>query len=64
MYTCVNPTAEVQVLRLLVATIATTLFTTALEWLLYPLDCHADDKTMSEWIHGPAPPPLHLSWKH
>ena len=36
MYIYVNPTAEVQVLRLLVATIATTLFTTALEWLLHP----------------------------
>ena len=37
MYIYVNPRAELQVLRLLVATIATTLFTTALEWLLYPL---------------------------
>ncbi|KAJ1484622.1 hypothetical protein T484DRAFT_2492966 [Baffinella frigidus] len=41
-----------KVMRFLVATIVTTLFSTTLEFLLHPLDCTPDATTFSDWFHG------------
>jgi len=47
-----NGVWPLKILRFLVATILTTLFTTTLEWLLYPLDCRLDEVNMAYWLHG------------
>ncbi|KAJ1482504.1 hypothetical protein T484DRAFT_1803840 [Baffinella frigidus] len=41
-----------KVLRLMVASIVTIVFTTVLDWLLYPVDCSADAASLSAWLHG------------
>eukprot|EP00961_Rhodomonas_salina_P020260 271959-Rhodomonas_salina.2 len=41
-----------KVLRFMVGTIVTTVFSTALEWLIYPVDCEADLHTLTKLLHG------------
>ncbi|KAJ1484657.1 hypothetical protein T484DRAFT_2494081 [Baffinella frigidus] len=41
-----------RVLRLLVASIVTIVFTTVLDWLLYPVDCSAEPMSLAAWFHG------------
>ena len=41
-----------KVLRLMVASIVTIVFTTVLDWLLYPVDCSTDAMSLPAWLHG------------
>eukprot|EP00290_Baffinella_frigidus_P018838 CAMPEP_0180198638 /NCGR_PEP_ID=MMETSP0987-20121128/5287_1 /TAXON_ID=697907 /ORGANISM="non described non described, Strain CCMP2293" /LENGTH=480 /DNA_ID=CAMNT_0022153679 /DNA_START=127 /DNA_END=1566 /DNA_ORIENTATION=+ len=41
-----------KVLRIMVASIVTIVFSTVLEWLLYPVDCSADARSLAQWLHG------------
>ena len=48
-------------LRFMVASIVTIVFSTVLEWLLYPIDCSVDPP-LSAWLGHTLISLTHLSW--